>query len=201
MDGVTIGHYTCASKYCQVPLSNVQDRYCALHAYLEGICSVEDCQVPVEQGFKSCSNPHHWELETLHIMERESLHQHRQRIDKLKLSRVHDSLATAANAEDAVDDANNSDSERDEAEVELDQYLLAERLEQSGAVPAVKRGGARRPKVKTRFTRRSTHNEQLVVRPCGVIIGRATMFHAEAFSAVKVSNSLLGKVLYMLKIF
>jgi hypothetical protein len=36
-----------------------------------------------------------------------------------------------------------------------------------------------------------THNEQLVVACCGVILGRGTMFGAEAISGVKVSNFLV----------
>lgn len=38
------------------------------------------------------------------------------------------------------------------------------------------------------LTRRWTHNEQLVVRPCQVIIARGTFFGSEAISAVKVSR-------------
>jgi hypothetical protein len=40
--------------------------------------------------------------------------------------------------------------------------------------------------LKVRFGRRRTHNEQLVVACCGVIIGRATMFGSEGVAAVKV---------------
>lgn len=37
------------------------------------------------------------------------------------------------------------------------------------------------------FSRRWTHNEQLMVRPCGIVIARATLFGAESVSAVKVT--------------
>lgn len=37
------------------------------------------------------------------------------------------------------------------------------------------------------FGRRWTHNEQLMVRPCGVVIGRATFYASESLSGVKVS--------------
>ncbi len=43
-------------------------------------------------------------------------------------------------------------------------------------------------KLKTFFGRRRTHNEQLIMRPCGVIIARATFFGSEAISAVNVSH-------------
>ena len=43
-------------------------------------------------------------------------------------------------------------------------------------------------KLRTFFGRRRTHNEQLIMRPCGVIIARATFFGSEAISAVNVSG-------------
>jgi hypothetical protein len=39
---------------------------------------------------------------------------------------------------------------------------------------------------KAQLGRRWTHNEQLIVRPCGIIIARATFFGAEAVSSVAV---------------
>jgi len=36
------------------------------------------------------------------------------------------------------------------------------------------------------FGRCRTHNEQLLVRPCGIILSRATFYGSEAISAVKV---------------
>ena len=48
-----------------------------------------------------------------------------------------------------------------------------------------------RPLLKAQFGRRRTHNEQTLVRPCGVIFARATMFGAEAVSnfLVMVKNA------------
>lgn len=46
------------------------------------------------------------------------------------------------------------------------------------------RSGAR--KLPGAFGRRWTHNEQLMVRPCGVVIGRATFYASESLGAVRV---------------
>lgn len=51
--------------------------------------------------------------------------------------------------------------------------------------PAVKSELGNR-KLKAQFGRRRTHSEQLLVRPCGVIVARATFFGAEAVSNVLV---------------
>lgn len=59
--------------------------------------------------------------------------------------------------------------------------------------PSVRRSGAtdsanRKRRLKGAFGRKWTHNEQLMVRPCGVVIGRATFYSSESVSAVKVSR-------------
>lgn len=51
------------------------------------------------------------------------------------------------------------------------------------------------PSLKGRIARTWTHNEQLAVRPCQVIIARASMFGSEAVNAVKVSQTLVNRSL------
>ena len=46
-------------------------------------------------------------------------------------------------------------------------------------------------KIRAKFTRSRTHNEQLAVAPCGMILGRDTMFSAEGVASVAVSPSSL----------
>jgi hypothetical protein len=41
-------------------------------------------------------------------------------------------------------------------------------------------------KLKAYFRRRRTHNEQIIVRPCGIIISCATFFGSKAILAVHV---------------
>jgi hypothetical protein len=41
-------------------------------------------------------------------------------------------------------------------------------------------------KLRAKFGHSRTHNEQIVVRPCGIIVARATMVGAEAVSNVLV---------------
>lgn len=46
----------------------------------------------------------------------------------------------------------------------------------------------RRKALKGTFSRKWTHNEQLMVRPCGVVIGRATFYQWESMTAVKAGH-------------
>lgn len=53
--------------------------------------------------------------------------------------------------------------------------------------------GRRGNKIRGVFSRKWTHNEQLMVRPCGVVIGRATFYQSESVPAVKVSSENVRK--------
>ncbi|KAJ8090241.1 hypothetical protein PM082_018837 [Marasmius tenuissimus] len=39
-------------------------------------------------------------------------------------------------------------------------------------------------KLRAQFSRRRTHNKQLIIAPCGIILARQTFYHSEAFSLV-----------------
>lgn len=75
---------------------------------------------------------------------------------------------------------------REHREEESRRKTLGRRSNEHG-----KRGNNERGKrkgVKGAFSRRWTHNEQLLVRPCGVVIGRATFYQWESMTAVKVRS-------------
>lgn len=58
-------------------------------------------------------------------------------------------------------------------------------VEPPSSPPAASPAKAKVPKVQ--LSRRWTHNEQLFVRCCGIIIARATFYGSEAISGVKAS--------------
>lgn len=68
--------------------------------------------------------------------------------------------------------------------------LLARREGSKTAKSKPRKRSTQQQKVKAVFRRTFTHNEQLLVRPCGIIVSRCTMYQAEAVSAVKVSSRL-----------
>jgi hypothetical protein len=63
-------------------------------------------------------------------------------------------------------------------------------LEQQSELPesAVVFATSQSQTLKARLSRRWTHNEQLMVRPCGVILARGTMYGSENVSSVAVSK-------------
>lgn len=66
--------------------------------------------------------------------------------------------------------------------------LLARREKQKKGSTRKRQGKKNAMKTKAIFRRTFTHNEQLLVRPCGVIIARCTMYQSEAISAAKVCH-------------
>ncbi|KDQ12188.1 hypothetical protein BOTBODRAFT_89130, partial [Botryobasidium botryosum FD-172 SS1] len=150
IDGIAVGHYTCAVKDCKVPLSNIRHRFCQVHFDQSSLCCVAGCGAPMAPGFMTCPLPEHRQLEDEKEAEAKSLFHRKHQRERLKMTHLRDSLAVPSASGDP------------------DMEFLED-----------PRKG---PKVKTVFTRRSTHNEQLVVRPCGVVVGRATMYYSEAYS-------------------
>lgn len=49
-------------------------------------------------------------------------------------------------------------------------------------------GKGRKKNILGSFSRKWTHNEQLMVRPCGIVIGRSTFYASENVVAVKVRS-------------
>jgi hypothetical protein len=56
-------------------------------------------------------------------------------------------------------------------------------------IPGTRKSDLGNQQPKARFGRRKTHNEQLVVACCGVIVARGTMFGAESISGVQVRDN------------
>ena len=76
--------------------------------------------------------------------------------------------------------------------VDREEVIEAFDVVQDGwALPATVEGLTRCPKICAQFGRQRTHNEQVIVAPCGMIIARETFYGAEAVSTVVVSWVLL----------
>ncbi|PPQ67448.1 hypothetical protein CVT26_007242 [Gymnopilus dilepis] len=157
-DGVTIGHPCCAIHDCKDPLITHRHRFCAEHYGQNVLCSVTDCASPCEDGHRTCADPEHRQLEDKYHKRAKAIFRLREQAAKVALPL--DSAPTSQ-------PANGSDNE------------ASAEAETCEGKPEV---GNR--KLKAYFGRRRTHNEQIIMRPCGVILSRATFFGSEAVSAV-----------------
>lgn len=121
------------------------------------------CNEVADHGFKTCSQPDHRGLETKYTMTSKAMFQLRERF---KCSYP---TAGSLNTNDTEDSDNEVDEESEVIEDDCD------------GKPA---GGNQ--KFRARFGQRRTHNDELCVASCGIILGRTTFYGSEAPSAVQV---------------
>lgn len=163
-DGVTVGHACCSVHDCKVPLASQRHHFCPDHEYLRFVCRVDSCTNAASTGFLTCTEPSHRAFEKSKELKRSAMFQLKSRLKRTGLATRGE---PATSALQALEDP------------------LAEPLE-SASSPTLTTPSS--IKLKARFSRRWTHNEQLVVRCCGIIISRATFFGSEAINGVGVSE-------------
>ncbi|KAI0071239.1 hypothetical protein K474DRAFT_1712639 [Panus rudis PR-1116 ss-1] len=159
-DGVTVGHPCCSVHDCQGRLPTQQHRFCSDHAHLDGRCRIIGCTADAEVGFRTCSEATHHALDRTNNEALSALFQLKGRLERHKMAHLNNSAST-------------TDSDVPDGEVST----VDASPEPSSSVA---------PKLRARFGRRWTHNEQLCVSTCGVILGRATFYGSEAVSAVRL---------------
>ncbi|TFK91005.1 hypothetical protein K466DRAFT_573933 [Polyporus arcularius HHB13444] len=173
-DGLSIGRPCCAFHDCKVNLASRHDIWCPEHAYLAQKCAVVDCDANRTAQFRTCDIAEHRALELAYRKDySRSMHQLRARL-------------RAAGVEVPGED--------DEDEVivtgDLEDIEGAVRVEEASSMPLDDnlqcdgKASGSKSTLKARMGRRRTHNEQVVARPCGVYLSRATLFGFEAVSAV-----------------
>ena len=156
VDGITIGRPCCSVHDCQNALPSQRARFCSTHSGLDGECVVVGCHQRAAPDWRTCEDPSHRALED--PSGRSALFVLRRRLERLRTS--------------ALEDDGTGLTE------ELTDYNA------NGECPSKSDEGNSKPRA--RFGRRRTHNEQLVVATCGVILGRATMFGSEGIDGVMV---------------
>ncbi|KAH9920581.1 hypothetical protein B0H21DRAFT_844599 [Amylocystis lapponica] len=144
MDGISIGHPTCAHHSCPLPLASNHDRYCVQHDDKHLVCTIKDCQNPVLDGHLACDDPVHQWLETQYNTRKSAMLE-------LKSYQL----------------------DNNEGEIEIE-------LATASGYPSKPETGNH--KVKAQFRCKWSHNEQFLVRPCGVIISREMFFGSESVS-------------------
>ncbi|KZT63110.1 hypothetical protein DAEQUDRAFT_229694 [Daedalea quercina L-15889] len=188
MDGVTVGRPCCKVLNCQGELPSQRARYCERHADMDKTCVVVGCTVLAPSGFKTCLEPSHRELED--SASHSALFQLRRRLERLRKSTIE--VEGQAVEDELVDvdadgrEHNPPHDKEDEGTVMVNTGLAGPsapedhqslQMEIVTECPTKSDEGNVRPRA--RFGRRRTHNEQLVVATCGVIVGRATFFGSE----------------------
>jgi hypothetical protein len=163
-DGLTLGHPACSIHNCHNPLANNRHRFCPMHTDQNYICSIKTCARAVEPGHLVCDNADHMVVEITYKLRGQAFFQLKDRLARARIAHPNNS----AGSEQPL-------IELEEAEEE--EFAVREPGPTTGR------------RLKAQFGRKRTHNEQLIVAPCGIITARETFYGAEAQSSVSVSFS------------
>ena len=176
IDGVANGHPCCAEANCKFPLQSNRHRFCQVHSNLNQVCAIIGCSFPVASGGKTCNLPEHAAIETVHNDRSTARFQLKERQQHAKVVHPQDALPNEANnISNLVPNAN------------FEEIFEFNRKGQPIPTTGSSTAGTTKS-LRAQFGRKRTHNEQLFVAPCGVIIARETFYHAEAIYSVIVSS-------------
>jgi hypothetical protein len=196
-DGITLGRPCCSSLRCPEPLASNKDRFCPLHRREDDICCIAECHSLCEPGRRTCDNPVHRNIEDVYTASGTALFQLRARLKRSRVSHPTDSLADgdAASVLEIDGDGNEEFEVTEDGEDGEDGGVRpVDEGDMDGPIdasPNVKDHLSTEQtklskKVRSRFGRARTHNEEIIVAPCGMVLARRTMYHAEAISEVAV---------------
>ena len=181
MDGITIGHLRCAIDGCKLPLATARDRYCLEHRSSGSLCAVRGCEETVTMGKLTCANPQHQAVEKVYEMRGQSRFQLQERCQRARVAHPVDSIAEERSLNDVADE------EEVEEEFTVDDHAKV-------VIPSIPIASTNFPqlqikkRVKAQFGRKRTHNEQVLVAPCGIILARETFYGAEGISTCAVCD-------------
>jgi hypothetical protein len=172
IDGVTVGCPCCSVHNCHIPLENNHRRFCPPHTFRASICAIVGCENPVVTGSLACAEPSHKEVERIHRERGQARFQLKERLQRARVAHPNDAVASERNLSELVDE------EEEEFDVE------AGNQEEPAVPPTV---NPKPKKIRAQFGRKRSHNEQIIVCPCGIILARETFYGAEGVASVVVS--------------
>ena len=167
-DGTAVKCARCSEGDCKQPIEK-RSLYCQAHRHLKDRCAVVGCVQPVRTGQRTCENVEHQQVEEAYNERGKAFFQLKRRLEHARMASTNDAMSglTAADLgtldDDTMDDTLPGDGTR-----------------------VYQHPTSTSNKIQTKFGRRWTHNEQLVVCPCGMILMRETFYNAEGIASVTV---------------
>ena len=175
MDGITIGHPRCAIDGCKFPLATARDRYCSEHRFYGNICVIQGCEQTIIGNKLTCENPEHQAVENLRDLRGRSRFQLQERLRRARIAHPIDGIAEERMLEEIA-----------EEEVVEEEFLVngSQNVQETTNFPQIQV----KKRLRAQFGRKRTHNEQVIVAPCGIILARETFYGAEAISSCVVGD-------------
>jgi hypothetical protein len=169
-DGTDVRRTRCKADSCKGGLPTKMSHYCEQHKHLQSKCAILNCNEDAALNKRTCANPEHQQIELARNERGKALFQLRERLRCARQLMTTNS-GSILDAEEDGDPDLDEDSDHDTQQSDQSQRIYA---------PTATK------KIQANFTRKWTHNEQLVVCPCGVILMRETFYNAEGTASVAV---------------
>lgn len=133
-------------------------------------------------------HPEHQDVERIYVLRGQSHVQLQEKLRRQRVTHPDDGIAKEVEIGELIDD----DVEEEEFEVDEQDMNLVHGVtdgvsDPRGASPP-QTGGPTKKRISAQFGRRRTHNEQILVAPCGMIIARETFYGAEAIATCAVGR-------------
>ncbi|RDX47181.1 hypothetical protein OH76DRAFT_1354889 [Lentinus brumalis] len=160
-DGISIGRPCCGVAHCTGELRTPRDHWCDAHQEQARWCVIVGCAEERRQDHRTCA--HHAAVEDHYDATGKAMFTLRTRLQRAQVSHPTDAVSPDAPIDNDI-----------EVEI-LDNGATVECPEKPETGIRTARG---------KFGRNFTHNEQLLVRPCGMIQGRETFFGSETVPQV-----------------
>lgn len=197
-DGVTVGHPCCAIHNCALPLINNKHRYCPSHATESEICAIKTCREKAQTGHRTCEDPGHRANESAYLAQNQAMFRLKHRLERLRVSQLTSAMpdTEGGKLEDILQSEDGplpllEDGEENPGEDVP--VLLAQKSDGSVQAADLQLGSTterqdikKTKRMRAIFGRVRSHNEQLVVRPCGIIVARKTFFGSESLTQLIV---------------
>ncbi|KAF7292669.1 hypothetical protein MIND_01165100 [Mycena indigotica] len=136
--------------------------------------TAQRCSEPASTGYRTCAEPTHRWLETYHELAGKGMFQLKRRLQRAQTSQPNDALSSGVTEPDSDEETLEGDGADSNEDIELDvNTIVCDGKPETG-----------NRIVRARFGRTMTHNEELCVSSCGIILGRATFYGSEAPNAV-----------------
>jgi hypothetical protein len=162
------------------------------------------CSKRVVTGYKTCADPEHRACEEHYCLMGKAMFQLKACLERSKISQPTSAIPQdpaetfSAIPEDAGEESPHGLLLQDEPVVITMDGEVCPNMA-TGASPLVEtdikcpsKPETGNRKVRARFGRKRTHNEELCVASCGVILGRETFFGSEGSKAVQVSQDFIN---------
>ena len=201
MDGITLGRPTCGVPHCTIPLSNKRHRFCPIHVDLDQKCVIVGCSGRISApGKRTCKEPTHQQVEAVHVERGGAAFQLKERLKRAKVAHPKHGealdlpIAHIVEQDDDLDETYEIVGDRvipSEGEAITQTILARASLNPTigSSSLAVPQTASAKKKIRAQFGHSRTHNEQILVAPCGMIIARETFYYAESITAVVVCAS------------